>query len=228
MSARVSFLRSRGTHLLQTQQRHAATEGTSMTGFNAAYYTPLQPARFDEQLLANEPDVGRRNKRRKGGRKPPKPKEKNKENSEAYEKFDIHNIEGGSEDEDENHSSLPSQLRDFKASERPLIDRARRNFQIYLLNVNAFPTGEQIEDWSRASYKHAAMFIYGDDFESKRRPFRCSTSKRIDIEQNVRRRTTLGSKKWQVIIQYHPTTFTNIDTVIHTSSPSRRGLSEVG
>lgn len=134
---------------------------------NTTYYVPIQPAHFDDPLLADGPDVGRAKKRRKGGRKPPQSKKGNKDNSETHEKFDIHNVNGDSEDEEEDLSNLPSQLKDFKGKSRTLIDRTRQNFHIYLLNVNGFPSAEEVDDWSQASYKHAAMFLYGDHYEGK-------------------------------------------------------------
>lgn len=112
-----------------------------------------------------------RNKRRKGGRKPPS--EKNgRDPKQAYETFDInvHDKEVDSEGEEEVEkvpSNYPSQLRDFKGKERTLIDRARFLFQIYLLTYNGFPCEEEIQDWSREAYKHAAIYVYKDRYEGK-------------------------------------------------------------
>lgn len=143
--------------------------------YDAIVYAPVQPARFDQQLLPKKPDVGTRNKRRKGGKKLRVPDEKEKERKKdlahAYETFDInvHDGEDGSEGEGEvkDMRKFPCQLRDFQGKQQTLVDHARYLFHIFLLNHNAFPSEEEVEDWSREAYRHAAIFVYKERHEGK-------------------------------------------------------------
>lgn len=137
---------------------------SSTVDFEAEIYAPLEPARFADQPLAQTADVGRRNKRRKGSKNPSQKKDTKKGPPESGENFDIHahdNEKDSEDDAEENAAAnFPSQLKDFKGKDRQIIDQTRAFFHLFLLNHNAFPSDEEIEDWGQEAYKHACIAAY--------------------------------------------------------------------
>ncbi len=112
-------------------------------------------------------------KRRKGKRKPAAGKQQN-EHSGAFETIDINRMHEGGGDVDDSGdvekdvtSQMPDQLTKYTGKMREVMDRSKLNMDIYLLNINGFPSPEELTSWTQSAYRYGAMYVYGDKYDRK-------------------------------------------------------------
>lgn len=78
---------------------------------------------------------------------------------------------GGDEDEDEAENDVdgrqPHQKGFYKGNNKILIESSTIKFRIYLLNVNAFPSALESQEWSEKCFIAAGKDLYGSQHEGE-------------------------------------------------------------
>ncbi len=127
---------------------------------------PTKRARFvdfaDSLALADDEAMG-----------PPKKKKNRKGRTKKVKQTDGEFINigdvsgGGDDDEGDVDESGPKehQKRYYKGEKKTLMEAAVVKLRLYLLNMNAFPSADELLDWSNRCYVDAGIDIYGGRYQ---------------------------------------------------------------
>ncbi len=132
---------------------------------------PTKRPRFvdfaDSLALADEEAMGPAKKKNR--------KRRNKTKQTDGELIDIGGVSAGGDDDDEDgvDDSGPKahQKRYYKGEKKTLMEAAVVKLRLYLLNMNAFPSADELREWSNRCYVDAGIDIYWARYQGMCIPF---------------------------------------------------------
>ncbi len=105
---------------------------------------------------------------------PPRKKKKNRKGRKKLKQTDGELIDielgsaggGGDDDEGEGESGPKEhQKRYYKGVKKTLMEAAVVKLRLYLLNMNAFPSADELLEWSNRCYVGAGIDVYGARYQ---------------------------------------------------------------